>query len=334
MPTKKIIVIAGISFLLLMSIKTKTNDVDVISMSKISNVLSFNSEDIVLIGEEHSIKSLPVVYEQINAFLDKKKIDTIFYEFPYSNYVSFIVKNSNRYVGDEYQSLIDNNNFIYHIDIEDDLPTFMAAVQRVLIVNDLKESLIYLKSRNIIQEYYRQGSVFTNKTGMLEFIDELERNIVPSLRLYKHELSTLLIRIRDSVNSNLADSGVERDEVQMKVRDSLMTTYVVDYVNEHKVKKWCGFFGCYHIASRSDEYLNDKVNVDINFYNQLLSKDLNLKSHMIARVNLINYNKMYSYRSNVELIFSNKYYPYENLINKNQCVYFYKKNVNWFLFKK
>ena len=308
---------------LLMSLIRKNEDI--IHISQIPTILSSNHNDIVLVGEIHSIKSLSQVYELINIYLDNRNIDTIFYENPYSNYVWYIVTKSQFSVYDRYRTLNDNKNLIYNVDVEVDLPTFMRAIQLVLKANNLKNTPIYLESKLIIKDYYKfsEGNEFQGKLGLLKFINDLEINIIPNLSLFKNELMILLSRIKDSVNLNLIDSPPV-----LKERDSLMNKYVVEYVQQHNVKRWAGFFGSYHIAKKSDGIINDSINLEINFYNQLLKSNLELNSYMITRINLGLCDEIYT--SNVVAKYENTC----NEINKNQCIYFYHKDVNWFIFKK
>jgi hypothetical protein len=102
----------------------------------------------------------------------------------------------------------------------------------------------------------------------------------------------------------------------------------------NNVKKWCGLFGSYHISTKKDGLFDDTIKLENNFYHNLLKSKLNYNKSEITRIELCSYQNLFFYRSVVSDEFSEKYVRYYDLINKKKCIYFYKNDINWFLFKK
>lgn len=300
----------------------------IIPTEKLSDSIH-SSEPIILFGEQHLGKQRKAIHKEWFEICELNNIDTVFIEQPYSVYLNAMID-----LGSDYMQMSpfteSSSKVLIPVDIEDDLKEALLAIESVFMKNNLVGSTYDLENE-VLYSDYRKSKRF-DKEYLLGYIDRLQKDVAPTLKFYKWEFGKLLEMMRKTYTIFSAEelSGA----YLTKERDSLMATEIETYLVDHKVIRWAGLFGAYHISHSNDRMYEAKFDVSQNMYHQLINRgNVFANGEVPMRVIYKSYAVINEPSSKVSSNFVNRYDAfYRRLGRKNVVVDF--RNGIWFWITK
>jgi len=285
-----------------------------------------SSVNVILLGENHKAKEQPNVLCEYVKILTENDIDTVFIEERYSTYVMLLIYNR---VG-HFNCLAKVNKVVIPVDVEADLAEALDVIDGILAENNLTGTFFSNENINISSQYRKTGSF--NQKFVLHYIEQLQKNVEPFIKNYNVEFNKLLEAMYTTYSTF---EPHEFDNISSsRKRDSLMSLTMGDYINEHKLKRWGGVFGSYHISIKEDNRFDKSYVLEDNLMQFLIKKELLVNDPKFTTRIIYDAHKwMINSQRLIKDEFIVSFYPDIKRIPKNKILIELHNNT-WWLFSK